>query len=180
MGGEFVQLPVEQRLRAGRQSLHFRSHELLGGVLADLDHEIAHFQALFAQRVALRVQLIGIGSWKRAPHGLQFRDRADLFLGLLFRLFEQRPDHREVLGADLRVAGDRRQSGIGFTEERTVFVAPGSFEVSGVVGGLPQVEIDDALDGVAVAVGLDEHGVRREIEPIGSEHHVVAHRARGL
>ena len=58
--------------------------------------------------------------------------------------------------------------------------APGRLEIVRVIGGLALVEIDDPLDGVLLAVRLDQHRMRREVEPVGREHHVIRHFARGL
>ena len=49
-----------------------------------------------------------------------------------------------------------------------------------VIGRLAVVEIDDALDRVLLAVRLDQHRIRREVDAVGRQHHVIGHFARGL
>ena len=61
-----------------------------------------------------------------------------------------------------------------------MFKAPGGLEVIRVIGGLAFIELYDPLDRILLAIRLDKHGMRREVEPAGREHHVVAHFTRGL
>ncbi len=68
----------------------------------------------------------------------------------------------------------------GLPSAARCLIAPGGLEVIRVIGGLRAVEIDDALDGVFVAIGLDQHRIRREIDSVGRQHHVIGHFARGL
>ena len=56
----------------------------------------------------------------------------------------------------------------GLAERRAVPEPPGGQEVVGVVGLLPLVEVDDALDAVLVAVGVgDAPGAARRRSPSG-------------
>ncbi len=67
---------------------------------------------------------------------------------------------------------------MGFLESEAILVAPGGLEVIRIVGGLRGVEADNALDGVLFAVGLDQHGIGREVDSIGFEDGMIGHFAR--
>ena len=57
---------------------------------------------------------------------------------------------------------------------------PGGQEVVGVVDPLPLVEVDDPPDAVLVAVGVGDHRVRREGEPVRLQDEVVGDQPRRL
>ena len=63
---EVAQLPIQERLRAAGQPLDQWRGKLHRGVMADLDHEIAHFIALDVNILRRRGQGL--------PHGLQLSD----------------------------------------------------------------------------------------------------------
>ena len=61
-----------------------------------------------------------------------------------------------------------------------MLVTPRGDEIVAVVRVLLLVEIDDLVDRPAIAIGFDEHRVRRERDALRLEDHVVRDFARGL
>ncbi len=57
---------------------------------------------------------------------------------------------------------------------------PRGFEVVGEIDALRPVELDDLVDAVLVAIGLDEHRMRREREARRFQHEMIGHLLRGL
>lgn len=57
--------------------------------------------------------------------------------------------------------------------------SPGGFEIVGVVGRLPFVEIDNSPDAVFVAIGIGDDGVWGEVDSVGVEDEVFADGACG-
>ena len=114
------------------------------------------------------------------PHLLELRDWPDFLLRQERGLFEDAPDERKILRAEFGISRDTGQSGCGLAQRDAVLIAPGCGEVIGKVGGLAEVEINDALDGVFIAIGFDEHRSGAEGDAIRGENHVVADFVRGL
>ena len=79
------------------------------------------------------------------------------------------------LALTLFCGGDVGERRPGFAEDGAMLVEPRRVEVVREVGWLAIVEVDDLLNAELLAVGLDEHRMRRELEPIGVEEHVIGH-----
>ena len=171
---EGAQLPVQQRLRSGGQSPHHRRGELHGRMAADLHHEIAHLHILLACRSTFARRR------QRMPHRLQSGDWADLLLRRLWRLLQNLPDHRQILRAHLAFRRDCRQRRAWLAKRRPVLETPRGLEVIRVVCRLALIKADNPLDRVLLAIRLHQHRVRREVEPVRRQHHVIAHLARRL
>ncbi len=165
-------LPVEQGLRVGAQSIHHLRREFHRRVFPDSDHEIAHHDTIRARQVRLLSHRRG----QSAPHGAKFGDGANFVL----RCLDDLPDHGQVLRTQLRVRRDGSQRRAGLSENRPVLEAPRRQKVVGIVGRLAFIEVHDPFDRILLAVGLDEHRMRREGESAGREHHVIADFARRL
>ena len=172
MGGILREAPVVQRLRLARHVGDHGRTEIHRGMGADAGDEFAHLHGFRLQ------QADGPGVLRRrqvVEHRLQFRDRPD---GTL--IMQDAPDHGQILGADLHAGGDGGQGRALVTQLGAPAIAPGGFEIGRIVGGRGLVEGHDAADGVAVAVAVHLHQVRREIQAIGRQHHVIGNDARGL
>lgn len=176
-GGEGAQLPVHDGLRGGAEAGDEGGGELAGGAGAELLDPIAHGGALRAQGLVI-VSAVGGGCGQGAPHGLQFEDGADFGLGDAFA--EDAPDVGQVDFAQFGRGGEGVERGVGLAEGGAVFVAPGGGEVVGVVGGLAEVEVDDALDGVFFGGRFRRAWDARRVDAVGGEDGVVGHFAGGL
>ena len=117
---------------------------------ANLNCEIAHGDAFRSQSTGI------LSPWSRqlTPHALQLGDRSRFTFGRLNRFFNQLPDHWQIARTDLRVGGHRRQSCGRLAQGGAVLIVPRGLKIISVVGRLAQVEVDDALDRVLLAIGF--------------------------
>ena len=140
------------------------------------DHEIAHLDAFRAQRPAGRRRGAGRArhiacSFAIGPTScFACSGGSSRICQIIGRYF----------GLSFASAAIVARVASGFPSADAVLEAPGGLEVVGVIGGLALIEVDNPLDGVLLAVRLHQHGMRREVEPVGSQHHVIAHFARRL
>ena len=150
-------------------------------MIADPDHEVAHFDTF-------RAQFRRFGGARPArdrrgqclPHGLEVSDGSDLCLALRGRgsFTQNAPDQRQILRADFRGRRQIREGGGGLAERCAVLVSPGSFKIIGIVSGLSLVESDDPFDSVLIAIRFHQHRARRKDKPVRRERHVIGHFAR--
>src|SRR5262249_39376144 len=154
--GVLAILPKYQGLRAAGNSAQREILELRLHFLAKADDEIAHSLTGATGNVRL------LSLWRRqfSPHRLEHSEWAEL----LPLVRQGGPDRREIFRAEFVLSGGVSEHRLWFAESSAVFEAPGRHEIAGVIGRLPLIKVHDALYTVLVAVGLGDHGMRREHE----------------
>ena len=172
VGGHLAVLPEDEALGAGIDAGCGEVADLGHELPAQGEHRVPEGEGAFVGEFVLASG----GNGQGAELCLESGDGTDLFL----RVVERIPDLLEVGGAESGRTGDVRERGAPIPEGSTMLETPGGLEVDGEVGGLPAVEIHDAQHRVLVAVGVDQHRVRREGQALRGQDDGVGDLTGGL
>ncbi len=85
------------------------------------------------------------------------------------------PNSRQILGAYLRFRRNSGQGRVRFPKSLAVSETPGSLKVSRVIGRLLRVEAENAPNGILLAICLDQHRMRREVNAVRRQNGMVGH-----
>ena len=136
--------------------LHDGARELQRRVLAHADDEVAHLYEL--DRGTDRTPSSGTGSARHIVCSFASGPTSSFGPSSACQMVVR---YRALT---LFCAAMSASVAFGLPKHRPMLVEPGRAEIVRVVGRLPVVEIDDLLDAELLAVGLDQHRMRRELE----------------